>query len=151
MGRFSREEIEEAFENYQRVALEAGTSGDWNPWADLFTEDATYVEHVFGKMGGREAIRRWITATMSRFPNDRMKYYPVEWHVVDAERGWVVAGIWNRMEDPGDGSLHQEFNFTLLKYAGNGKWSYEEDAYNPLRFQKMIQGWEERRKKLQGA
>ena len=35
------------------------------------------------------------------------------------------------MSDPGDGSIHQEYNFTLLKYAGDGKWSYEEDIYNP--------------------
>ena len=47
------------------MALAAGTSGDWNDWADLFTEDATYVEHGFGTFGGREAIRRWITETMA--------------------------------------------------------------------------------------
>ena len=45
MGRFSRAEIEDAFQNFQQTALAAGTSGDWNAWADLFTEDATYVEH----------------------------------------------------------------------------------------------------------
>jgi hypothetical protein len=45
------------------------------------------------------------------------------------------------MEDPGDGSLHQAYNFTLLKYAGRGLWSYEEDIYNPGHFQEMIKGW----------
>ncbi|MFQ5416017.1 MAG: nuclear transport factor 2 family protein, partial [Myxococcota bacterium] len=73
MGRWSRAELEEAFAHYQRVALEAGTTGDWNPWAELFTEDATYVEHLFGTLGGREAIRRWITSTMAESPNDQMK------------------------------------------------------------------------------
>ena len=68
MGRWSRAELEEAFERYQRAALEAGVSGDWNAWADLFTEDATYVEHLYGIMGGREAIRRWITKTTSTTP-----------------------------------------------------------------------------------
>ena len=38
MGRWSRTEIEAAFENFQKVALRAGTSGDWDPWADMFTE-----------------------------------------------------------------------------------------------------------------
>ena len=65
MGRFSRAELEEAFQNYQETALEAGTSGDWTKWADLFTEDATYIEHLFGTLGGREAIRNWISKTMS--------------------------------------------------------------------------------------
>lgn len=141
MGRFSRAEIEDAFQTYQETALAAGTSGDWNHWADLFTEDATYVEHLFGSFGGREAIRRWITTTMARNPNQHMKYFPIEWYVIDEERGWVVCQVWNRMEDPGDGSLHQAYNFTLLKYAGNGLWSYEEDVYNPAHFQEMIQGW----------
>ncbi len=46
--------------------------------------------------------------------------------MIDEEKGWVMAQVWNRMVDPGDGSLHQAYNFTLLKYAGNGKWCYEE-------------------------
>ncbi|MFP6605765.1 MAG: nuclear transport factor 2 family protein [Myxococcota bacterium] len=141
MGRYSRAEIEDAFQKFQETALAAGTSGDWNPWADLFTEDATYIEHLFGKMGGREAIRRWITTTMAQNPNNEMKYFPVEWYVIDEERGWVVCQVWNRMVDPGDGSLHQAYNFTLLKYAGRGLWSYEEDIYNPAHFQQMIRGW----------
>ncbi len=150
MGKWSREELEEAFDNYQKVALEAGTSGDWNPWADLFTEDATYVEHLFGTFGGREAIRNWICSTMGRYPNTEMKYFPIDWYIIDEERGWVSCKVWNRMSDPGDGSLHQEYNFTLLKYAGDGKWSYEEDVYNPEPFAKMVEGWLKRKKDLSG-
>ena len=151
MGRFSRAEIEEAFQKFQETALAAGTSGDWDPWADLFTEDATYVEHLFGRMGGREAIRTWIKTTMAQNPNKEMKYFPVEWYVIDEERGWVVGQIWNRMVDPGDGSLHQAYNFTLLKYAGQGLWSYEEDIYNPAHFQEMIRGWFQAKKEAPGS
>ena len=151
MGKWSREELEEALELFRQTALKAGTSGDWNPWADLFTEDATYIEHLFGTMGGREAIRRWICETMAKWPNREMKYYPHEWYMIDEERGWVVAQVWNRMEDPGDGSLHQAYNFTLLKYAGNMKWSYEEDVYNPAHFQDMIKGWFAARKRVEEA
>ncbi len=141
MGRWSRQELEDAFDVYQQTALKAGTSGDWNPWADLFTEDATYIEHVFGTMGGREAIRNWICKTMAQKPNDDMRYFPIEWYVVDEERGWIHCQVWNRMIDPGDGSLHQAYNFTLLKYAGNNLWSFEEDIYNPKHFQEMLTGW----------
>jgi ketosteroid isomerase-like protein len=146
MGRWSRDEIEEAFETFRRTALEAGRSGDWSAWADLFSEDATYVEHLYGTFGGREAIRRWISKTMAEYPANHMRYFPVEWYVIDEERGWVVCQVWNRMLDPGDGSLHQAYNFTLLKYAGHGKWSYEEDVYNPAHFQRMIRGWLDARK-----
>ena len=148
MGRFSRAELEVAFDNYRRLAREAGASGDWNAWADQFSEDATYIEHLFGTFGGREAIRRWITTTMAQPPNREMKFFPVEWYVIDEDKGWVVAQIWNRMADPGDGSLHQAYNFTLLKYAGNLQWSYEEDIYNPQPFQTMLRGWFEAKKAL---
>ena len=35
--------------------LKGGTTGDWDDWADCFTEDCTYKEHLYGEMGGREA------------------------------------------------------------------------------------------------
>jgi len=60
-----------------------------------------------------------------------MPEFPIEWYVIDEEKGWVVCQVWNRMEDPGDGSVHQEYNITILKYAGDGRWSSEEDVYNP--------------------
>ena len=148
MGRWSRDELEEAFAHYQRVALAAGTTGDWNPWADLFTEDATYIEHLYGTLGDREAIRTWITTTMAQPVNRDMQYFPIEWYVIDEERGWVVCQVWNRMIDPGDGSLHQAYNFTLLKYAGDNRWSYEEDIYNPGHFKDMVVGWLERQSAL---
>ena len=53
------------------------------------------------------------------------------------------------MVDPGDGSIHQEHNITILRYAGNMKWSYEEDVYNPEHFAEMIKGWMKRKKKLE--
>ena len=141
MGRWSREELENEFARFQEIGLKAGTSGDWNPWADLFTEDATYVESNYGRMGGREAIRNWICSVMSQPPVDEMRYFPIEWYIIDEDRGWVTCQVWNRMTDPGDGSLHQAYNFTLLKYAGDGKWSYEEDIYDPKHFEAMVTGW----------
>jgi SnoaL-like protein len=145
VGRWSRQELDEAFEVYQRVGEEAGRTGDWHPWADLFTEDATYVEHLFGTMHGREEIRAWITKVMGEWPGNVMPSFPIGWSIVDEERGWIACEIWNQMADPGDGSLHQAANFTLLKYAGDGLWSYEEDVYNPDNFRTMIAAWTERK------
>ena len=138
---YTRDEIEAAFANYQAVAAVAAAANEWRAWADLFTEDAEYVEHLFGRFQGREAIFRWITDTMHTPPNDNMNAFPIDWYVIDADKGWVVCSVLNRMRDPGDGSVHQEYNWTLLKYAGNNQWSYEEDMYNPAEFGKMIEGW----------
>ena len=151
MGRFTRQEMEDAFAEYQRVAREAAKAGKWDAWADLFTEDATYVEHHYGTFGGREAIKRWINECMSMPGANEMKWFPIEWYVIDEEKGWIVCHVWNRMADPGDGSVHQAYNFTLLKYAGDGQWSYEEDIYNPALFEKMMLGYFEAKQKLAAA
>ena len=149
MGRWTREELEEAFDVYQKTALEAGTSGDWRKWADMFTEDATYLEHHYGAFGGREAIYTWIQKTMEEPINRDMRYFPIDWYTIDEEKGMVIAKVWNRMVDPGDGSIHQEHNITVLKYAGNMQWSYEEDAYNPANFATMIKGWMDAKKRVE--
>jgi hypothetical protein len=39
--------------------------------------------------------------------------------------------------------VHQAHNITVLHYAGDMKFSYEEDAYNPAAFGPMIQAWTE--------
>jgi hypothetical protein len=140
MGRWSREELEVAFQTYQETALKAGMSGDWRSWADMFTLDATYVEHHYGEFGGREAIYNWIQKTMQEPINREMRYFPIDWYTIDEDRGWVVAKVWNRMTDPGDGSIHQ----------GHKKWSYEEDVYNPVHFGQMIKGWMKRKKEIEG-
>ena len=43
--------------------------------------------------------------------------------------------------DPGDGSLHQAANITVLHYAQDGRITYEEDAYNPMNFAPMVKAW----------
>ena len=148
MGKFTRQEIEDAFKAYQQAGVTAGQTGDWSAWADVFTPDATYLEHGYGRFNGREEIRAWISKTMSRYPGNKMPHFPVEWYVVDEERDRVVAYIQNRMEDPGDGSIHQSPNVTILQYAGDGLWSSEEDVYNPSNFVPMLEGWQQRVKEL---
>jgi hypothetical protein len=133
--------LEAAFVRYQGRAAEAARTGDWATWSEQFTEDAEYVEHHYGTMRGRDAIREWITTTMAEFPGNVMPEFPTEWHIVDDERGWIVCQVWNRMADPGDGSVHQAYNLTVLHYAGDDQWSYEEDVYNPTSFATMVQDW----------
>jgi hypothetical protein len=148
MPKFTRAELEREFEAYQARGEEAGTTGDWSPWADQFTEDALYLEHLFGRFEGREAIRAWITGCMTQFPNDQFTYFPIEWAVFDEDRGWIVCEVQNRLNDLGDGEIYQASNFTKLIYAGDGRWSYEEDVYNPQHMADVVARWMAARKAL---
>jgi len=145
---FSRRELEAEFDAYVGRGVEAGRSGDWSPWADQFTDDAVYVEHLFGRFEGREAIRSWITATMSEYPNNQFTSFPIEWALFDEDRGWTVCEVQNRLNDPGDGTVFQASNFTRLVYAGDGQWSYEEDVYNPQSMADAVRRWADHRRML---
>ncbi len=166
MGRWLRAEIDDAFKRYQEMGLKAARSGDWSYWGDMFTDDVTYDEHQLGRWGGRDAAVRNMAAVMHmtgdeadmadpavqldrhiNMPWLMCNQYPCEDYVIDEDRGWVWALIWNRMDDPGDGSIHQANCFNLFKYAGHGRFSFEQDLYNPMEFQDMIADWVEARKR----
>jgi hypothetical protein len=146
MARWPREEIEEAFDKYQAAALKGAQSGNWRDWANCFTEDATYNEHLYGRFWGRKRIFDWISKTMAKPPVDEMNAFPVSWYSIDEEKGWVFAEVMNRMADLGDGNIYQAPNITILHYAGNGLFKYEEDAYNPANMGEMIGAWLEAKK-----
>ncbi len=134
-------EIEDAFSAYQDAVAGIAATGEWERFADLFTDDATYVEHAFGTFTGRAAIRDWVTRTMTAFPGNTMTSFPMAWHVLDLPTQRVICEVRNLMPDPGDGSVHEASNLTILTYGGSGLWSCEEDVYNPMRFAQMAARW----------
>jgi hypothetical protein len=137
----ARAELESALEHYQATVRQAYAERDWSQFAGLFTEDASYHEHAYGRFSGRAAITDWAVRTMTTFPGNAMVAFPVGWAVFDTDRGWIVCEIENVMPDPGDGCVHQSPNLTILHYAGGNQFSYEEDVYNPMRFMEMVAGW----------
>jgi uncharacterized protein (TIGR02246 family) len=136
-----RDELQRAFDGYVESVEDICRTRDWAAFADLFTPDATYCEHVYGDFHGRDQIRAWIVETMTTYPGSEMVAFPPAWAVLDPDTARVVCEIRNVMRDPGDGSVHEATNITILTYAGDGLWSREEDVYNPQRFADMMRGW----------
>jgi hypothetical protein len=145
------EEIEGTFTAFRAALAHAMRTGDWQPWSRFFAEDAVYVEHAMGTFHGRQEILDWVVRTMTSPLVRDIESFPVGWHIVCERRGWIVAQFVSRMRDPGDGSHHETYCFTLLHYAGNGQWSYEEDIYNPATMQSMLQNWGTAKAAAEGA
>jgi hypothetical protein len=133
--------LQSAFDRYVQAVEEIGASGDWARFADLFTEDATYCEHAYGDFTGREQIRPWIVRTMTTFPGSEMVAFPPAWFVLDPPTNRVVCEIRNLMRDPGDGSVHEASNITILTFDDTGRLVREEDIYNPQKFADMVRDW----------
>ena len=130
---YARTEVEEAYQHF----VTAGDSGDWNAWADLHTVDGVWVEPHLGTFEGREAIRKAIVDVMKPVP---MMEFPVDWHAIDGDR--VVYYPAQVMPDPkNQGDVYRFGCVTILVYAGNGEWSYQEDLYNPREGQEVMKAW----------
>lgn len=118
----SRAEVEAAFRRYWRVgAIEER----WADWADRFTEDVHYVERVYGEMHGRERVRGWITGLMIHNPHI---HAVLNWYMIEGDR--VVVHMLNRYNSPSGGAPLDFPGVTILGYAGEGLFSYEEDWWS---------------------
>ena len=138
-GPFPREEVVAALARYFELAKHGTTTGDWNPWADLFTEDAIYVEHSMGVMRGREAIRKWVSTATGSKPMATI--VAPDWYLI--ENDLVVVYTLNQRPAPDGGDPYQFIGISPFCYAGNGMWCYEEDVTNPNEIVRTAKLWME--------
>ena len=132
-----RSEVDAEFARYRERAALAVATGDWDQWADQFTDEAHYREHHFGYFRSGAEIRAWIKSVMQPFPTME---FPVSSYLIDGNR--VTALIPNVLPAPAGDSGYYGFDVnTILHYAGNGKWSFEEDVYSPSEAEGVIKKW----------
>ena len=98
----------------------------WTDLADLFTDDAVYIDPAWGRIEGRDEIRAFIEESMTGLEDWS---FPIEFIAIDGDQvviKWtqVLPGI-----KPGGGRWTQSGYSTLI-YAGDGRFSYEEDLLN---------------------
>ena len=119
----TRQEVEQAFRHYWTVgAIEER----WHDWHDVFTEDVVYVEHIYGTMHGRDAVKTWIRKVMA---NNLHVHAVLDWYMIEGDR--VVLSMQNRMYNPEPGGADLDFpGITVLGYAGNGLFNFEEDYWD---------------------
>ena len=142
---YSPEEILATHQRYleQRRRIEVGDFG-WDALAEFFTDDATFVDPAWGRIDGKDNIVRFLRESMEGLEDWS---FPMEWELVDGD--CLVTGFQNRL--PGrraDGSYYQAPGVSRIVYAGDGKFSFEQDLLNMVHVLELIKesGWMPKKK-----
>ena len=138
MGEFSRDELEQAFRTYWRTGA---VGEDWDAWADLFTEDADYVEHVLGTHEGPRGDPRLDQADHGAV--SARSTPPTSGTPSTRSSGRVVVYMQNRRDHPSGRGTIDFPGITILEYAGGGKWKLEEDFWAVPKAQATLKEYEQ--------
>lgn len=129
-----RAEVQAAF----RLHWTTGSVDEnWAAWPDRLTEDVDYIEHFYGEMRGREAVRTWIVGLMAQ----RADVHAVlDWYVISGRR--VILSMTNRYYSPDPAGAPFDFpGLTVLGYAGDGLFGYQEDYWDQRLAKLAYAGW----------
>jgi ketosteroid isomerase-like protein len=123
-----REEVEATVERYIAVRDEINAGrGTWADLAQFFTDDAVFIDPAWGRVEGLDEMRRTVFGEAMVGLEDWD--FPTEFYAIDGDQvlvKWLQVLPGRR----GDGSQYMQSGCSTLLYAGNGKFSYEEDLLN---------------------
>jgi ketosteroid isomerase-like protein len=108
-----------------RARIEDGDA-TWIDLADFFTDDAVYIDPAWGRIQGIEEIRAFLVDSMRGLEDWR---FPMRFAAIEGDD---VVTVWTQVL-PGqrdDGEPYRQTGVSILRYAGDGKFSYEEDLLN---------------------
>jgi hypothetical protein len=108
-----------------RARIEAGEA-TWIDLADFFTDDAVYIDPAWGRIQGIDEIRAFLVDSMRGLEDWR---FPMRFAAIEGDE---VVTVWTQVL-PGtrdDGGAYTQTGVSILHYAGDGKFSYEEDLLN---------------------
>lgn len=135
-----RDEVQATVDRYRdlRARIETGDA-TWTDLADFFTDDVVYIDPAWGRVEGIDELRTFLDESMRGLEDWR---FPVEFTAIDGDN---VVVRWAQIT-PGtrpDGSEYRQSGMSTLVYAGDGKFSYEEDLLNMVHVLEDLQasGW----------
>jgi len=122
----SRDEVEATVQRWTAVRerIDAGV-GTWADLAPFFTDDAVFIDPAWGRVEGLPAMRETVFG-------DAMVglegwTFPIDFTLIDGD---VVVVKWRQLIPGTDGRDRVQSGWSTLIYAGDGKFSYEEDLLN---------------------
>lgn len=114
-------------------------AADWEGLGDLFTEDASYLDSVYGWSHGLPAIRKFLADSMRGLEEWS---FPIHAVAYDTETGTILNHWVNRL--PGtrpNGTFYDVPGASVLTYAGNGKISRQMDLFDTAWMFRAIKEW----------
>jgi ketosteroid isomerase-like protein len=135
MPAFSRAELEEMIRRFVAANDEAGRTGNWEPLAQFYTEDAVYTWNNGPKYEfvarGRDEIRTFVFGT--EMAGLEKWTYPYVRTLIDEQKGEVI-GIWRQIAPVtgGDGTPIEIAGTggSWFRYAGNWQWRWQRDFFD---------------------
>ena len=125
MTTFPREEIEATVAEYhaERENIRAG-KGWWTDLARFFTDDAVYIDPAWGRVEGLDNIREFFNESMLGLEDWT---FPITAVGYDAN---IVLVKWTQIFKNAAGTEFAQSGLSTMRYAGNGKFDYDEDILN---------------------
>ena len=120
-------EVRAAVDAYVEVRrqIQAGDA-TWLDLAQFFTDDAVYVDPAWGRVEGIDEIRSFFVESMRGLEDWR---FPIRFAAVDGDE---VVTVWDQVlpGERSDGGRYAQTGVSLLQYAGDGRFCFEEDLLN---------------------
>lgn len=122
-----RAEVQATVDRYLALRNRIGDrEATWIDLAEMFTDDAVYIDPAWGRIQGIDEIREFLVESMRGLEDWR---FPVSFAAIEGDD---VVVTWRQVL-PGqraDGRPYQQTGVSLMRYAGDGKFSFEEDLLN---------------------
>ncbi len=114
-------------------------AGDWAGLGDMFTEEARYLDSVYGWSHGLPAIRQFLADSMNGLDDWEFPIFAVAY---DLSTGTILNHWANRL--PGtrpNGEFYEVPGASVLTYAENGKLSQQMDLFDTAWMFRTIKEW----------
>lgn len=120
----SREATEAAYRKHR----ELHEARQWAAIADLFATDGVYSEPFFGRIEGRDAIRKFLVKSMTG-----LEEWTFPFDSITIDEGRVVTHWWNRLPGRRRGGGYFEFRgISTITYDEHGSIAHQLDFYDRI-------------------
>ena len=130
-----RAEIEATMERYLelRRRIDAGEETGWTGIADYFTDDCVSIDPAWGRVEGIAELREFLDEMRATVFGPAMAglddwTFPTDFYAIVDDETVIIK--WRQRFPGSDGTIYEQSGCSTLVYAGDGRFSYEEDLLN---------------------